>query len=202
MANRCVFLDRDGVICEEVNYMHNPSQFRLLPKTGDALRNLKKVNYMLVVVSNQSGVALGYFTEKDIQKVNCRMVDELGRCGVSLDGVYYCPHHPEGQGIYRKACDCRKPKPGMLKLAASELNIDLESSYMIGDKTSDIMAGLNAGCKTILVLTGYGKEELTRLRVEDYLEPDFIADDLLEASKIILEKGERHGLDEKTTGNP
>ena len=190
MKNKCVFLDRDGVLCTEVDYMHTPSQFHLIPGVVKALKCMKRKNFLLVVATNQSGIARGYFTEEDVQKVNKRMIDELGKNRITLDRIYYCPHHPEGKGVYKKDCECRKPKPGMLELAAKELDIDLKLSYMIGDKESDIMAGVNAGCKTILVITGYGKKELSRLRIDDHLEPDYVADDLYEASKIILEEGE------------
>ncbi|MCJ7630931.1 HAD family hydrolase [Candidatus Bathyarchaeota archaeon] len=189
MGNKCVFLDRDGVICNEVTYMSDPSQFCLLKKVGESLRKLTQRNYKLVVVSNQSGIALGYLTEKDVQKVNDKMVSELTKYCVSFDGIYYCPHHPEGKGIYRRICNCRKPKPGMLLSAATELNIDLSLSYMIGDKKSDIAAGANAGCTTILVLTGYGQEELRLLEETNSLKPDYIVNNLGEAVQIILTKG-------------
>ncbi|MFH0748507.1 MAG: HAD family hydrolase [Candidatus Bathyarchaeota archaeon] len=184
-----MFLDRDGVICREVNYMSDPSQFRLLPNVGESLRKLTERNYKLVVISNQSGIAFGNITLKNIKKVNDKMISELAKYNVTVDGIYYCPHHPEGKGIYRKICNCRKPKPGMLLNAATELNIDLSFSYMVGDKKSDIIAGANAGCKTILVLTGYGKEELMLLRGANSLKPDYVVNDLIEAAEIILTKG-------------
>jgi D-glycero-D-manno-heptose 1,7-bisphosphate phosphatase len=191
LGNKCVFLDRDGVICVEVNYMREPSQFELLPKVGEALKLLKEENYRIVVVSNQSGVARGYITEEKVHEINNKMVTELDKYDVNLDKIYYCPHHPEGEGVYKKDCYCRKPKPGMLLRGAQELDIDMALSYMIGDRKSDIIAGKDAGCRTILVLTGCGKTELAYLMKEDNLKPDYVADDLYEASRIILKKAKR-----------
>ena len=188
MKNKCVFLDRDGVICVEVNYMSDPSQFKLLPRVVEALYQLKKDKYKLIVVSNQSGVARGFLTEDIVRDINNKMLEELTTFGVKLDRVYYCPHHSEGKGIYKLDCTCRKPKPGMLLQGTSELNVDLASSYMIGDRKSDIIAGVNTGCKTILVLTGYGKEAHAEMQAEKGLKPDYVVDDLFEASNIILKK--------------
>lgn len=194
MGNRAVFLDRDGVICEDVIYMKNPSQFQLIPGAGSAIGLLNDIGLRVVVVSNQSGVARGYLTEEDVQKVNQKMINELGeRC--SIDAIYYCPHHPEmGGKAYKKDCDCRKPNPGMLKFAAQDLNLDLERSFMIGDKMDDVLAGYCVGCETILVLTGKGRDELESYTTpnkkysKNRIKPDNIASDLSEAVLIILKK--------------
>ena len=194
MGNRAVFLDRDGVICEDIHYMKEPSQFKLILRVVEAIRLLNERGFKVIVVSNQSGVARGYLTEGDVKRVNLKMISELGdRC--HIDAVYYCPHHPEiGIEPYRKDCVCRKPRPGMLKRAAKDLDIDLKRSFLIGDKMDDVFAGHRAGCETILVLTGQGRDEIegyNRLNhnvIEKSIKPkpNNIASDLFEAVLIIL----------------
>jgi len=194
LGNRAVFLDRDGVICEDVNYMKNPSQFKLIPGVGSAISLLNDIGLKVVVVSNQSGVARGYLTEDDVKKVNQKMVNELGG-SCHIDAIYYCPHHPEmGSKAYKKECDCRKPNPGMLKFAAQDLNLDLERSFIIGDKMDDILTGYRVGCETILVLTGKGRDELeaytkpNKQLPKNWIKLDYIASDLSEAVLIILKR--------------
>ena len=153
-----MFLDRDGVLIEEVEYLARPEQIRLIPGAAAAVRRANRAGWRVVVVSNQSGVARGLFPESvlsDIHRtISARLFEEAGAV---IDGFYYCPHHPtEGQGGYRMECECRKPKPGMLLRAAGELGIDLAESWMIGDRLTDLQAGAAAGCRTILVRTGYG----------------------------------------------
>jgi len=194
LGNRAVFLDRDGVICEDVNYMKNPSQFKLIPGVGSAISLLNDIGLKVVVVSNQSGVARGYLTEEDVKKVNQKMINELGG-SCHIDAIYYCPHHPEmGSKAYKKECDCRKPNPGMLKFAAQDLNLDLERSFIIGDKMDDILTGYRVGCETILVLTGKGRDELeaytkpNKQLPKNWIKLDYIASDLSEAVLIILKR--------------
>ncbi|MCK5403179.1 HAD-IIIA family hydrolase, partial [Candidatus Bathyarchaeota archaeon] len=170
------------------------SQFKLIPGVGSAIGLLNDIGLRVVVVSNQSGVARGYLTEEDVQKVNRKMINELGE-HCSIDAIYYCPHHPEiGSKAYKKDCDCRKPNPGMLKFAAQDLNLDLERSFMIGDKMDDVLAGYSVGCETILVLTGKGRDELESYTTpnkkysKNRIKPDNIASDLSEAVLIILKK--------------
>jgi len=180
-SNRAVFLDRDGVICEDVHYMKDPSQFKLLPKVGDAIRLLNEKNWKVIVVTNQSGIARGYLTLEDLQRIHQKMITELHKLGAFLDAIYFCPHHPTvGLRPYRKECNCRKPKPGMLFQAAKDFNINLKRSFMIGDKTIDIQAGKEAGCLTILISSHQNKPL-------NGPKPDFIATNLFEASKIILD---------------
>ena len=194
MRNRAVFLDRDGVICEDIHYLKNPSQFKLIPGVRRAISLLNDTGLKIVVVSNQSGVARGYLTEEDVQKINQKMINELGE-SCKIDAIYYCPHHPEiGSKAYKKDCDCRKPNPGMLKLAAQDLNLDLERSFMIGDKMDDVLTGYSVGCETVLVLTGKGGDELeaytkpNKQLSKNRIKPDNIASDLSEADLIILKK--------------
>lgn len=156
-TNRAVFFDRDGTLNEEVGYLSDPEQLLLYPGAARALRMVKERGMLALVVTNQSGVARGYFDESAVHAVHRRMAELLERQGAGIDGFYYCPHHPdEGSGIYRRDCTCRKPKPGMLLKAAEELNLDLGSSYMVGDTMRDMEAARNAGVRGVLVKTGYG----------------------------------------------
>jgi D,D-heptose 1,7-bisphosphate phosphatase len=150
--NKAVFLDRDQTLIEDPGYINHPNQVRLLPGVAQALIQLKKMGYLLVVVSNQSGVARGLVTEEALQQIHHRLKKLLADEGASLDAIYYCPFHPEGViPQYRCESELRKPNPGMLLKAAQDLSIDLSRSWMIGDSFRDIEAGLRAGCKTILI---------------------------------------------------
>ena len=162
--NRAVFLDRDGTINVEVQYLSKVEEFRLIPGVPYALQRLKDAGFLLVVVTNQSGIGRGLYDEAALQAIHDRMHEELGGFGITIDACYFCPHHPEhAKGDYRIECSCRKPLPGMLQQAALDLDIDLSRSYMIGDKLGDIEAGLNAGCTSLMVKTGYGAAEASRL---------------------------------------
>lgn len=164
MKNRAVFIDRDGTINVEKEYLHCPEQFEFIPGAPEAIRILGDAGFLVVVVTNQSGVARGYYGEADVKNLHRYMDARLAEIGAKVDAYYYCPHHPDsGTETYRVACNCRKPLPGMLLQAASELGIDLSRSWMIGDKISDIEAGISAGCTSVLVLTGYGAEDQKRL---------------------------------------
>ncbi len=184
--NRAVFLDRDGVITKEPPYYaHKIDQLELIPKSAEAIRLLNESGFEVIVVSNQAGVARGYYQEKDIETYNNAMKRQLEEKGARIDALYYCPHHP-GAAIekYKTDCECRKPKPGMLKRAERDLNLDLKRSFLIGDKMSDIEAGYRAGCKTILVLTGQGNDELKMISKID-IKPNYISKDLFAAIQII-----------------
>jgi len=181
---RAVFLDRDGVITQDPpHYAHRLDQLKLISKSAEAIKLLNKNNFKVIIVSNQSGVARGYYQEKGLMKFNCALKKELKKEDAYIDAIYYCPHHPEAKiERYKINCNCRKPNPGMLKKAAKELNIDMKLSFMIGDKLSDIEAGKRAGCKTIIVKTGYGIEELRNKNINC----DYVADNLYYAAKHIL----------------
>ncbi|MEW5759977.1 MAG: D-glycero-beta-D-manno-heptose 1,7-bisphosphate 7-phosphatase [Candidatus Thermoplasmatota archaeon] len=174
--NRAVFLDRDGTINEEVEYLSKADKFVLILGSGEAIRELNKAGFKVVVATNQAGIAKGIFKKEDMIAVNERMIEELKKFGAKIDGIYFCPHHPDFTGD----CDCRKPKPGMLITAAKELNIELKNSYCIGDRLKDIEAGFVVGCKTILVLTGYGMKEKEKIST---VKPDFIAENLYDGVK-------------------
>ena len=154
-----VFLDRDGTINEEVGYLDRLEKLRLIPGAAEAIRLINESGMKAVVVTNQSGVARGFFDEAFVDEVHARLREMLGEEGASLDGFYFCPHHPtEGRGGYLQSCDCRKPAPGLLLRAAEELSLDPERSYMVGDTLKDIEAAARIGARGILVRTGYGAE--------------------------------------------
>lgn len=184
-----VFIDRDGTLTEEVGYVNHPARLRLLPRSVEAVRLINESGIKAVMVTNQSGVARGYFTEDLLHAVNAELLSQLKARGAFLDGLYTCTHHPtEGVPPYRARCDCRKPAPGLLVRAAEELGIDLTSSYMVGDKISDVAVGLKVGAKGILVLTGYGLGEWEYQRSGWTVQPDHVAGDLLDAARWILER--------------
>ncbi len=189
MGHRAVFLDRDGTINEEVGYVNHLERFHLLPRVGEAIRLLNQKGIKVVVITNQSGVARGYFPESLIHQVHRKMEDDLKKDGAHLDGIYYCPHHPDaGAPPYRQKCRCRKPGTGLIEEAVKDLGIDPAQSYMVGDRGADIEFGLKIGAKTILVLTGYGKGEWEYFGERWKSKPDFVAEDLFEAVQWILHR--------------
>ena len=183
MPNLAVFIDRDGTLNEDPGYLSDPAEVVLYPDTGEALALLKKYGFLLIVISNQSGIARGLMTAKEVDAVNDRINFYLGEYKVKIDAFYYCPAHPDFSS--EEECKCRKPSPKLLFDAASEFNVDLQKSYFIGDTATDIECGKNAGIKTILVRTGKGEESFSILQKENNF-PTFVADNLLNASKFIL----------------
>jgi D-glycero-D-manno-heptose 1,7-bisphosphate phosphatase len=180
-------MDRDGTICDEVGYVNHVSRIRLLPRSAAAIRLAREAGFKTVVMTNQAGVARGYFAEELIERTHERMREMLAAEGAAVDAIYYCPHHPEaGEPPYRKDCDCRKPRPGMLLRARDELGIDLARSYVIGDSPRDVEAGRAAGAVTILVLTGYGRGEYEHRSSGWRTQPDQIVEDLMDAVEWIL----------------
>lgn len=185
---RAVFLDRDGTICAEVGYINSIEQMRLLPRSARAIHFLNQHGFKVVVVTNQSGVARGLIPEPHLVDIHAEMIRQLKEEGAFLDGIYYCPHHPEeGNPPYLQECRCRKPATGLLEQAALDLNLDLSLSYMIGDHYSDIECGKRIGAKTILLLTGHGRQALDR-QEEWPSRPDHIAADLYDAVLWILQQ--------------
>ena len=182
-----VFLDRDGTISDEVGYINHLSRLRVFPWSGEAIRKLNRTGRPVVVVTNQSGVARGYFTERLVRQVHEKIAREIAVHGARVDAYYYCPHHPSGRvAAYRKDCDCRKPSTGMVMEAARKFSVDLPSSYIVGDSYRDMQLGFNAGTRTILVMTGYGRGEYEHHRRGWPRRPDHVAENLLEAAEIIL----------------
>ena len=187
MKRRAVFMDRDGTISEEVGYVNHPSRYRVFRYSAEAVRLLNENGWLAILVTNQAGVARGYFTEDLIAAVHDRLKLELKAQGARLDAIYYCAHHPTvGESPYRFDCDCRKPKPGLIRRAAQEFDVDLAQSWMIGDRYSDIELARNAGTRAAFVLSGYGRGEWEYQRDAWKHEPDLVAEDLLEAVRKIV----------------
>lgn len=181
--NKAVFMDRDGTIVEDVGYLNSPEQIHFIPGSIEAIKMLNEAGYKVVVITNQAGVAKGLITEDMLQTIDKTLHKWILNGGAHLDGIYYCPHHPEhGVYPYKQVCECRKPHPGLIKRAHRDLDIDLSQSYMIGDKATDVEAGKSAGAKTVFVLSGRGKEEKEKLKDK----PNHIANNLLEAVKWVL----------------
>jgi len=186
VKRRAVFLDRDGTINEEVNYLCHPEQLQLLPHAAEGIKLLREAGFLAIVVTNQSGVARGYFSERRVLEIHRALQALLAEAGTAIDGFYYCAHHPEvGYAPYRRECDCRKPKPGMLLRAAKDFQLDLAQCFVVGDKAIDILPGVELGCRTVLVLTGYGRETLNGGLLAE-AQPSYIAADLLDAAKWIV----------------
>jgi len=175
MGNKAVFVDRDGTINVDVHYLHDPGQFQMYPGVGEGLRSLKEAGFKIIVITNQSGIGRGYFTEEQLKKVHDRMKSDLHHFGVTLDGIYVCPHHPE------ERCNCRKPRTGLFERAIKDNNIDLTGSFMIGDKSLDVEAGKKIGVQTILIPEPHIRGECLSKQYLWGAFPDFIANDFLAA---------------------
>lgn len=186
-----VFFDRDGSINEDIGYVSRPEDLVVYPWAAEAIRLVNESGMKAIVITNQSGIARGMYTEETLRQIHERLQEEVARKGARIDAFYYCPHHPNiGESQYRQICSCRKPLPGMLQQAAREHDIDISRSYVIGDKSSDLNAASNAGAKGVLVLTGYGRETYGDSRRWP-CEPLFVAQDLLEAVTLILDTVQR-----------
>jgi D-glycero-D-manno-heptose 1,7-bisphosphate phosphatase len=181
MKYPALFIDRDGTLVQPGHYPSRPEQLRLYDDIGPELRSLQQAGFRLIVITNQAGIARGYFTEDDLRLMHNHLTHELEQLGVSLDAIYHCPHHPAG-AIPELAvrCDCRKPQPGMLLRAAADLDLDLLSSWFVGDILDDIEAGNRAGCRTILVDLATEKSP-----EQDIRRPDYVARNTLHALQII-----------------
>lgn len=173
-------MDRDGTVSEEVGYMYHAGLYRLFPWTGEAIRKINESGMKSVLVTNQSGVERGYFTESTVHEVHQLLQRELLQWNARIDAIYYCPHTPE------RNCDCRKPKPGMVLRAARELGIDLGGSYMIGDRYLDVRMAHTAGIRSVLVCSGDGSDEMAKYASQPVPQPHFVAHDLLHAVEAIL----------------
>lgn len=198
MSNKprpAVFLDRDGTINEQMGYINHMSRFVLLPGVARAIKLLNDHNIPVVVVTNQSGLARGYFPRELLDEVHAKMITMLSEMGASLDGIYICPHHPEAkEDAYRLDCTCRKPKTGLLEQAADDLNLSLENSYMVGDRWSDLKCADRVGCSSVLVLTGYGRGDRKYIGPGQEVQPQYIAENLVDAANWILEDLSSKGL--------
>ena len=177
---RAVFLDRDGTIIHEANYLHRIEDVRFVARAATAMGRLRRAGFLLFIVTNQSGVGRGYYTLEDVQRVHRYLLGVLGKDGVAVDGVYVCPHQPDDR------CNCRKPSPKFLFDAAAQFNIRLADSFMVGDHSSDVEAGQRAGARTVMVRTGHGEEMLRKATGNP--APDHIARDLPAAVTWILKQ--------------
>lgn len=177
MKKPAIFLDRDGVLTVEKGYaISSIEEMEIFPYAQECVRRIREAGYLAIVVTNQSAVAKGLFPIEELLDMNRRLESEAG-----VDAIYYCPHHPEGKILkYTKVCNCRKPKTGMIDQALRDFDIDMASSYMVGDRACDIILGQNAGIKTVLLDSGYGSE-----RLEEDCSPDFIMEDLTEFTEYL-----------------
>lgn len=177
-----VFLDRDGTLNVEVVYLRSPDQVRLIDGVPQALNALRDAGYALIVITNQSGLARGYFDAATLDAIHARLTGALAVQGARVDGIYVCPHHPDDN------CECRKPRSRLFQRAAREHDIDLSRSLMIGDKDTDLLAARNLGMPSILVRTGYGIEQLPSVAAWSDYQPAYIADDLGDAARWLLDR--------------
>lgn len=176
-----IFLDRDGTINEEMGYINHIERFKIFPFVAESIRIFRDAGFKIIVVTNQSGIARGYFSEKLLTEVHQKLKECLAEKGTKIDEIYYCPHHPtEGKGEYKKDCNCRKPKTGLIEKAAEEHEIDLKKSYLIGDRFKDMEFAKNLNIKSGLVLTGYGLGEFEFQKETWSFMPDIIAKNLKE----------------------
>ena len=182
-----IFLDRDGTLSHEVGYVNHPSRYRLYPWSVDAVRAINHAGWLAVLVTNQAGVARGYFPETVVHQVMDKLQTAVESGGAHFDAVYVCLHHPTlGEPPYRKDCECRKPRPGLLRRAEAELGADLSRSWMVGDRHGDLQVAWNVGARGALVTTGYGRGELEHLSPAWDRPPDLVAANVLEAVEQIL----------------
>lgn len=180
---KAIFLDRDGVINVDKGYVHRIKDFEFYQNVFEALRKLQEAGFKLFVVTNQSGIAVGYYTEDDFLKLTDYMLQQLSKEGIRIEKVYYCPHHENGviKG-YSFKCDCRKPESGMIRQAISEFGVDPSKSFLVGDKENDILAAHKEGVRAVLVKTGHG------LKYKDNTTADFVAEDILDAVENFILK--------------
>jgi D,D-heptose 1,7-bisphosphate phosphatase len=179
MGDRVVFIDRDGTINVNFGYIDNPDDFEMYPGVKEGIKLLKDKGFKIIVITNQSGIARGYFSEETLENIHQKMKNELSKKGASIDAIYYCPHHPKDK------CNCRKPNTGLFQQAVKELNIDVKRSFIIGDRMLDIEAGYKIGCKTVLVPEN--KEKVEQEMKESSIKPDYVCDDFYSGVGWILE---------------
>lgn len=178
--NKAVFIDRDGTINVDVHYLSDPDKFELYPGVCEGIKRLKANGFKIIIVTNQSGIGRGYFSERQLSDVHERMKTEFRKFGVELDGIYYCPHHPDDN------CNCRKPNTGLFEKAIKEHNVDAGKSYVLGDKILDVAAGKKIGARTVLIPEPHETEALLSGKSEWVCAPDYVADDFADAVEWLL----------------
>jgi D-glycero-D-manno-heptose 1,7-bisphosphate phosphatase len=184
MSHPAVFIDRDGTINVNVHHLHRVEDLQLIPNADKAIAKLNAAGYAIIIITNQSAIARGLLTEKGLTEIHTELKRQLATQNATLNAIYHCPHHPKyGEKII---CTCRKPKPHMLQRAATEHNLDLSRSYMIGDSLSDLQAGWNAGCQSALVRTGYGKETWHNADTQTRDQISYLGKDLLDVANWII----------------
>lgn len=179
MRKKAVFIDRDGTININVEYLDNPDNFKMYPGVAEGIKLLNKNGFLVIVVTNQSGIARGFFTEDVLKKIHKKMIDDFSKKGAKIDAIYYCPHHPDDN------CDCRKPKIGLFKKAFEKFDIDASKSFMIGDRVLDVEAGFNMGLKTVIVPEK--KKAVSKEMKKSDVTPDFYCNEFIEGVKWILD---------------
>jgi D-glycero-D-manno-heptose 1,7-bisphosphate phosphatase len=190
-GRRAIFIDRDGTLSQEIGYVNHASRYRLFPFAVDAIRLVNRSGFLAVLVTNQAGVARGYFPEETIGEVHAVVKGALEKGDAHLDAIYYCPHHPSvGAPPYRLDCDCRKPRPGLLRRAERELGADLARSFVVGDRQGDLDLAWSVGATAVMVKTGYGLGELVNHAPRWPRQPDLVAENLLHAVELILTRAE------------
>jgi len=183
---KAIFLDRDGTVNEEMGYINHPDRFRIFPFVADSIKIFNQAGFLIIIVSNQSGIARGYFSESLVKELHEKLTMEMKKQGATITTIYYCPHHPTAGAVpYRQECNCRKPKPGLIQKAVKEFDISLADSYVIGDRYQDIVMAKKLNMKAGLVLTGYGLGEYTYHRQQWEYQPDFVGKDLLDLASQI-----------------
>jgi D-glycero-D-manno-heptose 1,7-bisphosphate phosphatase len=200
-ARNAIFIDRDGTLIEEVGYLRRLSDLRLCTGATEAVRRINQAGWLAIVLTNQSGVARGLFSESFLAEAHGELQRQLAAAGARVDAFYYCPHLPPGEcesvgagedlSRYRVECDCRKPKPGLIARAAADFGIEVASSFVIGDRYRDVEMAHAAGAQGVLVLTGYGRDEYAAQRDRWPRQPELVADDLLAAVTVILSSAEK-----------
>jgi D-glycero-D-manno-heptose 1,7-bisphosphate phosphatase len=187
LINRAIFIDRDGTLNEEVGYITDPAQFRLFDFAAEAVRKVNEAGWLAIALTNQSGVARGYFTEEFLRGIHQSMEESLRSQGARLDAIYYCAHHPEfGAAPYRRDCECRKPKPGLIERAVRDFALDPAECFVIGDRYRDVEMGHSGGARSVMVMTGHGREEYASEHRDWPRQPEYVAADLLDAVQWVL----------------
>jgi len=180
MGNRAVFIDRDGTININFGYISSPDNFKMYPGVKEGIKLLKDNDFKVIIVTNQSGIARGYFSEEILDEIHKKMKKELSEVKTTVDAIYYCPHHPD------EGCNCRKPRVGLFEKAIEDFNIDKKKSFLIGDRMLDVEAGHKIDCKTVLIPEN--KEEVKKEMEKSKVKPDFISKDFYSGIKWILKK--------------